>query len=90
MHRRQFLISGAALGALGSPLLTAWARHATVAARMVGPEVPVYRMTLILIELNGGNDALNTVIPYEDPRYRQLRPTIGIARKADSMVSRRN
>jgi uncharacterized protein (DUF1501 family) len=33
---------------------------------------------LILVELKGGNDSLNTVIPYANPIYAQLRPTIGI------------
>ncbi|SAL44609.1 DUF1501 domain-containing protein [Caballeronia humi] len=36
--------------------------------------------TLILVELKGGNDGLNTVVPFSDPAYRALRPTIGIAR----------
>jgi len=36
---------------------------------------------LLLVELKGGNDGLNTVIPYADPRYRQLRPAIGVARE---------
>jgi uncharacterized protein (DUF1501 family) len=35
---------------------------------------------LLLVELKGGNDGLNTVIPYADPRYRELRPGIGVAR----------
>lgn len=35
---------------------------------------------LLLIELKGGNDGLNTVIPYADPKYRELRPGIGVAR----------
>lgn len=36
---------------------------------------------LLLVELKGGNDGLNTVIPYADPRYRQLRPRLGVARE---------
>src|SRR5262245_27415123 len=35
---------------------------------------------LLLVELKGGNDGLNTVIPYADARYRELRPGIGVAR----------
>ena len=35
---------------------------------------------LLLIELKGGKDGLNTVIPYADAKYRELRPGIGVAR----------
>lgn len=37
---------------------------------------------LVLVELKGGNDALNTVVPYRDPAYATLRPTLAIARDA--------
>ena len=36
---------------------------------------------LILVELMGANDGLNTVIPYKNKRYYQLRPKISIPKK---------
>src|SRR5258708_21776993 len=36
---------------------------------------------LLLVELKGGNDGLNTLVPYADPKYRELRPAIGVARE---------
>ncbi len=35
--------------------------------------------TLIVVQMAGGNDGLNTVVPYADATYRKMRPTIGIA-----------
>ena len=36
---------------------------------------------LLLVELKGGNDGLNTLVPYADAKYRELRPAIGVARE---------
>lgn len=36
---------------------------------------------LILVEMNGGNDGLNTLIPYADDRYYQARPRLAIPRE---------
>ena len=33
---------------------------------------------LVVLQLTGGNDYLNTVIPYTDPRYRDNRPAVGV------------
>jgi uncharacterized protein (DUF1501 family) len=37
---------------------------------------------LLLVELQGGNDALNTVIPWADSAYFALRPTLAVPRAA--------
>jgi uncharacterized protein (DUF1501 family) len=39
------------------------------------------RKLLILVELKGGNDGLNTAVPYADPEYARLRPRLAIARE---------
>ena len=40
-----------------------------------------YRRLLILIELKGGNDGLNTVVPYADANYYNLRPRLAVPRE---------
>lgn len=34
--------------------------------------------TLVLVEFNGGNDGINTVVPFADPAYRRLRPRLAL------------
>ena len=33
---------------------------------------------LVVLQMTGGNDYMNTVIPYSDPRYRDNRPVVGV------------
>jgi len=39
-----------------------------------------YDRLLVLVELKGGNDGLNTVVPYADPAYAGLRPRLAVPR----------
>lgn len=63
MQRRRFLAGAAAVSAC---TFSGWAR-AEAAPRL-----------LVLLELRGGNDGLNTVLPADLGRYRDLRPRIAL------------
>jgi uncharacterized protein (DUF1501 family) len=66
---------GASLGVarrLGLPLLFSQAALANAADGSRSNRI------LIIFELSGGNDGLNTVVPYADDAYYRARPQIGI------------
>ena len=70
MDRRNFL------SAIGAATISAWMPGAAFAQRPGAS----YNRLLVLVELKGGNDGLNTVVPYTDPAYAQLRPRLAVAR----------
>ncbi|RMF84889.1 MAG: DUF1501 domain-containing protein [Planctomycetota bacterium] len=73
--RREFLaagLSGATLLATGPVLPGFLARTARAASSQNDERI------LVVVQLTGGNDGLNTVIPFEDDRYHRLRPTLRI------------
>ena len=75
--RREFLH----YGARGIGLL-AFSRFApgflVESAHAQAPAPEKDRSILVLVQLAGGNDGLNTVVPFADPHYRRLRPTLGL------------
>jgi uncharacterized protein (DUF1501 family) len=73
ISRRQ-LLAGTA-GASG--LLLSRPLFAAPGAPLVGPN---WDRILLLVQLQGGNDGLNTLVPYDDPAYRRLRPNLAVAR----------
>lgn len=73
--RRDFLkqtASGAALLSTGLSLPRFLARTAQAANPARGERI------LVVVQLSGGNDGLNTVIPYADDIYHRARPTIRV------------
>jgi uncharacterized protein (DUF1501 family) len=71
--RREFLKALAAAPiALASPAFAA---------------APASNRLLVMVFLYGGNDGYNTWVPYTDPLYYRLRPTIAVARDATLKVT---
>jgi uncharacterized protein (DUF1501 family) len=87
--RRDFLKHGALLVALGLTAPAFLARTALAAEngvaralRAVGllEPAPDPKTVLVVVQLGGGNDGLNTIVPVGDDRYYAVRPTLAIPR----------
>jgi uncharacterized protein (DUF1501 family) len=80
--RRAFLHNGAlfASAALTVPAFLQNAAFALPRAELGLSSIPGVDedRVLVVIQLSGGNDGLNTVIPFRDDNYRRVRPTIAI------------
>jgi uncharacterized protein (DUF1501 family) len=77
--RREFLSTG--IKGLGLVAASAYVpAFVTRTARAVAPETDA--TILVVLQLSGGNDGLNTVIPFGNDLYYRARPTIGIAKNA--------
>src|SRR5947209_6066524 len=72
--RREFLRHSLATGSLVSLGLTVPGFVRRTAAMAPASENPGAKDTiLVVIQLTGGNDGLNTVVPYANPDYNKLR-----------------
>jgi len=85
MERRTLLKSLAAIGVFPYA-----ASADEQSARIVGGQrldlgLDSSARTLVLLELKGGNDALNTVVPFADVNYRRKRPKLALER--DSVLA---
>ena len=93
--RREFLSSGLAVVSTTSTIpafltdsarLMAAPEGARVSSR---PGVPEDRI-LVVIQLSGGNDGLNTIVPYGHDAYYQVRPLLAITKDDVLKVDQRN
>lgn len=74
VSRRKFLKQAALISL--APTVPAFLAQT---ARGVSPSVD--ERILVVIQLDGGNDRLNTVIPFTDENYARLRPKLAVAKK---------
>jgi uncharacterized protein (DUF1501 family) len=80
--RRAFLSKGLVLASAASTLPSFLENSALAMMQGAGdlgsrPGVPDERI-LVVVQLSGGNDGLNTVIPYSNPAYHTARPGIRV------------
>jgi uncharacterized protein (DUF1501 family) len=74
MQRNGFL-----LGALSGLAVVGHADHLFARALAQTATGPNDDRVLVIVNFQGGNDGLNTVVPYGSPSYYRYRPTIGVA-----------
>lgn len=82
--RREFLIRGLYGIGVGAslPLILNRTSAALAAQALQGTSIEKRpERILVVVELSGGNDGLNTVVPYGDPAYYRARPKLGIAER---------
>ncbi len=81
LSRRVFLESGVRTSALIAlaPTVPVFLAH-TAAAAQPGRD----RRVLVVIQLEGGNDGINTVVPFKDDGYAKYRPTLRLG--ADQLL----
>jgi uncharacterized protein (DUF1501 family) len=85
MKRRDFLKTGLKIGVaanalpmlLGGLPIRAFGRSPL--RSMLETSQSANNNVLVIIQLQGGNDGLNCVVPFTDPNYATLRPTLGLS-----------
>ncbi len=92
MKRRDFLKKGIQVGVAANALpimlggLPMNALGRSPLRSMLAQSVTNNDKILVIIQLQGGNDGLNCVVPYTDPNYIAGRPNLGYDKTKDSLL----
>jgi uncharacterized protein (DUF1501 family) len=78
MKRTSFLTRSLGAAALSSGMPLAFMRSASAQTAPAAGGAADPGNVLVIVQMSGGNDGLNTVIPYSDDAYHRVRPTIGV------------
>lgn len=89
MITRRDMLRLSAAAAIGS-VAPGWLMGRAFAGDPETPPAPSidFRRTIVLIELRGGNDGLNTVVPFTDAAYKRLRPNLALGGDRVAPLSR--
>src|SRR5207247_1890061 len=83
MHTRRAFLKGSSLAMFGVGVAPSWLARAVYADTSTTQR----RKVLVTIFQRGAADGLNVVVPFGDPRYYELRPTINIPKPSTSEVA---
>jgi uncharacterized protein (DUF1501 family) len=78
MKRQTFVTSALSVAFLGGNASAALAQVAGAAAPLPGFGSADPDNVLVVVQMAGGNDGLNTIVPWSDDAYHRVRPIIGI------------
>jgi uncharacterized protein (DUF1501 family) len=78
LDRKRFLKKSLGVAVLGGTMPAAFMRAAAAQSLPALGSTVDPDNVLVVIQMGGGNDGLNTVVPYSDDAYHRVRPVIGI------------
>ncbi|MFN0019818.1 MAG: DUF1501 domain-containing protein [Pirellulaceae bacterium] len=87
--RRKFLSTVSAVTAGGLAALSSRAPRFLLESAAYGAVTKGERI-LVVVQLSGGNDGLNTVVPYSEEKYRKSRPSLVIDGNGGNIVKIEN
>jgi uncharacterized protein (DUF1501 family) len=75
--RRRFLVASGVAGGAALAAGSGFVTWENLQRRAATDPLPMGSRVIVLLTMYGGNDGLNTVIPYADPAYYDARPDLG-------------